>query len=202
MFFVDIPAANDLNGLRYALAIFQGIILYISRLERPRLRSNESPSGAFKRQSGLRKQMEGLCPDKLCGALQTHFHKRGHPLSRYATAPPRGRLLALPQSFPPPLKPSPWGRWIAAKRQDGRGNPAVYRCGPSREKAILENPQIFQNCKYKNIFSADDAQSERGAHSQSSRAKGAYFTTLANSAARAAFTERMALASGLMAVRS
>ena len=34
-------------------------------LENPRLRSNESPSGAFKRQSGLRKQMEGLCPDKL-----------------------------------------------------------------------------------------------------------------------------------------
>ena len=34
-------------------------------LENPRLRSNESPSGAFKRQSGLHKQMEGLCPDKL-----------------------------------------------------------------------------------------------------------------------------------------
>ena len=33
--------------------------------ESPRLRSNESPSGAFKRQSGLRKQMEGPCPDKL-----------------------------------------------------------------------------------------------------------------------------------------
>ena len=33
--------------------------------ESPRLRSNESPSGAFKRQSGLRKQMEGLRPDKL-----------------------------------------------------------------------------------------------------------------------------------------
>uniref|UniRef100_UPI004028B19E hypothetical protein n=1 Tax=Faecalibacterium prausnitzii TaxID=853 RepID=UPI004028B19E len=28
-----------------------------------------------------------------------------------------------------------------------------------REKAILENPQIFQNCKLKNIFSADYAQS-------------------------------------------
>ena len=28
------------------------------------MRSNESPSGAFKRQSGLRKQMEGRCPDK------------------------------------------------------------------------------------------------------------------------------------------
>ena len=33
--------------------------------ESPRLRSNKSPSEAFKRQSGLRKQMEGFCPDKL-----------------------------------------------------------------------------------------------------------------------------------------
>ena len=41
------------------------------------MRSNESPSGAFKRPSGLRKQMEGRCPDKLCGALQTLFHERG-----------------------------------------------------------------------------------------------------------------------------
>ena len=47
----------------------------ISRLERPHLRSNESPSGAFKRQSDLRKQMEGRCPDKLCGALQTLFSR-------------------------------------------------------------------------------------------------------------------------------
>ena len=30
-------------------------------------RSNESPSGAFKRQRGLRQQMEGRCPDKLDG---------------------------------------------------------------------------------------------------------------------------------------
>ena len=29
--------------------------------------SNESPSGAFKRQRGLRQQMEGRCPDKLGG---------------------------------------------------------------------------------------------------------------------------------------
>ena len=34
-------------------------------LENPHMRSNKSPSGAFKRQSGLRKQMEGLCPNKL-----------------------------------------------------------------------------------------------------------------------------------------
>ena len=37
------------------------------------------------------------------------------PLSRCATAPPRGSLWALPQSFPPPLKPSPTGgRWRIA----------------------------------------------------------------------------------------
>ena len=34
-------------------------------------RSNESPSGAFKRQCGLRQQMEGRCPDK--HAQQEHF---------------------------------------------------------------------------------------------------------------------------------
>ena len=37
---------------------------------------------------------------------------------------------------------------------------AVHRHDPSREKAILENPQIFQNCEIINNLSADDAQSE------------------------------------------
>ena len=36
---------------------------------------------------GLRKQMEGLCPDKLCGALQTHFHRKGR----------NGKQTAYPQ---------------------------------------------------------------------------------------------------------
>ena len=35
--------------------------------------------------------------------------------------PPRGRLMAMPETLPSPLKPSPWGRWLDAKRQDGRG---------------------------------------------------------------------------------
>ena len=42
---------------------------------------------------------------------------RGYPLSLCCAkpAPPRERLLVLPQSFPPPLKPSPaGGRWRAA----------------------------------------------------------------------------------------
>ena len=36
-----------------------------------RLRSNESPSGAFKQRSGLRQQIEGRCPDKLPGSSLT-----------------------------------------------------------------------------------------------------------------------------------
>jgi len=40
-------------------------------------RSNESPSGAFKRQRGLRQQMEGRChdkryPNKITSEMQTH----------------------------------------------------------------------------------------------------------------------------------
>ena len=34
-------------------------------------RSNESPSGAFKRQNGLRQQMEGPCPDKFAFAKRS-----------------------------------------------------------------------------------------------------------------------------------
>ena len=49
------------------------------------------------------------------------------PLSRCATAPPGGASAAA----------------------------AVSRYGPSREKAILENPQIFQNCEIINILSAE-----------------------------------------------
>ena len=52
---------------------------------------------------------------------------RGYPLSLCCAkpAPPRGSLWVLPQSFPLPLKPSPWGRWLDAKRQDGRGHSLV-----------------------------------------------------------------------------
>ena len=39
---------------------------------------------------------------------------------------------------------------------------------PSREKAILENPQIFQNCEIINNSSAEDGQSARGGHFKSS----------------------------------
>ena len=51
--------------------------------------------------------------------------------------------------------------------ESGAAN-AAFRYDPSREKAILENPQIFQNCEIINILSADYAQSKRGAHFKSS----------------------------------
>ena len=38
---------------------------------------------------------------------------------------------------------------------------AVCRYDPSREKAILENPQIFQNCEIINILSAEHGHSFR-----------------------------------------
>jgi len=45
---------------------------------------------------------------------------------RSQPAPPRGRLMAMPEALPPLLKPSPWGRWLDAKRQDGRGIPQFF----------------------------------------------------------------------------
>jgi len=51
--------------------------------------------------------------------------------------------------------------------ESGAAN-AAFRYDPSCEKAILENPQIFQNCEIINILSADYAQSKRGAHFKSS----------------------------------
>ena len=54
-------------------------------------------------------------------------------------------------------------RKISPQRHASEGSGAanaVWGYDPSREKAILENPQIFQNCEIINNFSADDAQSE------------------------------------------
>ena len=80
------PAKKSAVALQRRIFLFGGVS---SGLEQGggAKRRNQSPSGAFKRQSGLRKQMEGLCPDKLCGALQTHFHRKGR----------NGKQTAYPQ---------------------------------------------------------------------------------------------------------
>ena len=62
--------------------------------------------------------MEGLCPDKLCGPLQTHFHEKGReekrdiPYNRKDNCHvvPRKRFRRQPLRLPLPagLPPHPW----------------------------------------------------------------------------------------------
>ena len=58
-------------------------------------------------------------PSVTCGdrfpflSLRDIFPRRG------GSRPSRGRLWAMPQSFPLPLKPSPWGRWHRAAMTEG-----------------------------------------------------------------------------------
>ena len=100
------------------------------------------------------------------------------PLSRCATAPPRGsvpvrKLYILAGNFTTTAKSRPPGEGGCERSEQTEGVPprrrafaesgaanAVSRYDPSREKAILENPQIFQNCEIINNLSADDAQSK------------------------------------------
>ena len=79
----------------------------------------------------------------LCGALQTHFHGRGRNgkrqmqrrfLRKRGAAGNTPSVFAAQSQLPQGdalwqcrklcrrrQKPSPWGRWLDAKRQDGRG---------------------------------------------------------------------------------
>ena len=62
----------------------------------------------------------------------------------------------------PEQKPSPSRGKVdanAVSRQMRVQTSSSYREILSREKAILENPQIFQNCEIINILSAEYAQS-------------------------------------------
>ena len=67
-------------------------------------RSNESPSGAFKRQRGLRQQMEGRCPDKRYpnkntskrGSVAEVQSRKGTTFSRIENLWPRDGSCPLP----------------------------------------------------------------------------------------------------------
>ena len=66
-----------------------------------------------------------------------------------------------------------WERWHRAAMTE-RASPlkiasAVSHHDPTCEKGAAERPQTFRCSKIKNTFSANYAQSERGAHSKSSR---------------------------------
>ena len=120
----------------------------------------------------LRKRGAAGIPLLSSPAAMTHS-----PFCRYATSSPgRGKSVLKGTAFGSGGKV--FG--IAQRRPLGgageRSEPEGVAFGsggkvsgyaPSLEKAPLENPQIFQRCKHKNILSAIYAQSERGAHSKS-----------------------------------
>ena len=82
------------------------------------------------------------------GELSPQVTERAHAVSPVTKVSNATRNLSVI------AKSSPFG---------GAGTPSGVtervRSNPSREKAILENPQIFQNCEIINILSAIDAQS-------------------------------------------
>ena len=67
----------------------------------------------------------------------------------------------MPESLPPPLKPSPWGRWIDAKRQDGRGvsRNCRFPLRPLFVKMRLSHSAECDKREIINNFSAIDVQS-------------------------------------------
>ena len=67
------------NARRVALGIFSGKIIFNDcKTARPRLRSNESPSGAFKRQNVLAgARWRGLAPTSSAGLAVLLFHGKG-----------------------------------------------------------------------------------------------------------------------------
>ena len=105
-------------------------------------------------------------------------------VSLRSTAPPRGRLWAMPGTLPSPRKPSPWtdsprpGRDVASATEwgtggiaagdDGRGIPpqrrtfaesgtanAVFLHDPTRENGTPERPQTLRCSEIINIFFLD-----------------------------------------------
>ena len=103
----------------------------------------------------------GSCRAAFCESVALRGIKL--PQSPTATAPSEMGPLAKPETFPPcqrlpprgswqnrqvlteGVQPSPWGRWLDAKRQDGRGisASAVASYNPTCEKGFQESPQTF-----------------------------------------------------------
>ena len=76
-------------------------------------------------------------------------------------APPRGRLWQCRKVCHHRPKPSPWGRWIAAKRQDGRGNAAVYRCAPLVKRQCWKIRRFSSIANLKIYFPLNMARAQR-----------------------------------------
>ena len=141
-----------LNALRVALRIISGkIILYFGTPERLRtlrcsiftgwvVTENGSCSAAFCESAALRGYPLRLTTFARFPLLSLRdiFPRSG------GSRPSRGRLMAMSETFPPPLKPSPTGgRWRAAPDEghhplalhalSGAPAPALPRGEPSRK---------------------------------------------------------------------
>ena len=79
--------------------------------------------------------------------------------------PSMGRLMAMPETLSPPLKPSPWGRWLAAQRQDGRGTHGQAALHFSRKLYRHAKGPILEGA----VAEGDWGSSARGIPPQSSR---------------------------------
>ena len=91
--------------------------------------------------------MEGVYPDKLCGALQTHFHKRGRSGKRQL----QRRFLR---------KRGAVGRSAFSVGQNAI---ACYLWALSTRNPFRENPPVFLHCKLQ-WFYAEHTQHNTGAH--------------------------------------
>ena len=87
-----------------------------------------------------------------------------HPLShgmRRASSPKGPPLAQCRKVCHHRPKPSPWGRWIAAKRQDGRGNAAVYRCAPPVKRQCWKIRRFSSIANLKIYFPLNMARAQR-----------------------------------------
>ena len=121
---------KKVEGFSFVFTVYSGLRVCFSPIW------NLAP-GSFPQTAGVKKPVWKTDTN---GGFPHWFYplRRGGeitPSGANAPAPPRGRLMAIPETLPPPLKPSPWGRWLDAKRQDGRGT-----CLNSPSLAALDSP--------------------------------------------------------------
>ena len=131
---------------------------------------HESPSGAFKPQTGLRSKC------RVFSAARARRFRRAGPTRKGLLAPFRpqrrsrsGKMLAASlNAFFSFLRFE-----VAARRSQDRQQQMQFPVTtPSCEKVNWKNPQIFPICRIINKISAEYGQSECGGHSKSLQLKG------------------------------
>ena len=101
----------------------------------------KAPVGLLSGRAVCVSRWRGFAPTSSADAPLSHFHGWGRngkrhlqrllpaeaaalrriPLQALRASSPKGEPFVAAANFPALLKPSPWGRWLDAQRQDGRG---------------------------------------------------------------------------------